>query len=114
MLKGSPTGCILAYMLYKKGSSNMDVVLLYLKRKSRYRKLKDRKKNVQVNYLWIAKATKLSYKQVRRAVDNLCITGAIVRYHTFDENHKHINWYKICTDISTENSAVLSESVDNS
>lgn len=100
--------CMSNIGISEKGVCNMELVYKYLKRKRNYRKLKDRNKNVQVNYIWIAKATGLTYKQVRRAVDNLCISGRITRYHTYDEYHRAINWYKISTGISTDDLANIS------
>jgi len=76
-------------------------LMIYLNRhlnrycKKNRNKLDRRPKELKI--LHIAKATRLSYKQVRTRIDELVRTGVLLRYRAYSSLKKHGNFYRFNT-----------------
>lgn len=74
--------------------NNKQKVLLYLIRKTKWKRLYW-KRPLEIKYLHIAKAKRLTYKQVRRAVDNLVREKKIERWTTYCRPNYKITYVRI-------------------
>jgi len=55
------------------------------------------KRPLEMKYLWVAKATGYSYKQVRNVFDKMCKSGLIEKFHKWTkvgDSYRQTNFYR--------------------
>lgn len=72
---------------------NESIVSKYVLRKLKYRKYNRRP--LELKYLYIAKATRLTYKQVRRIMDKMVASKKIEKYQAWEDKNLRRNFYRL-------------------
>lgn len=86
---------IARHWLSSKVRTHTERVYLYITRKCRYKRMRYVKRPLNIQITWVRKACRLTYKEARRALEQLVKDRRIEKWTVFDKPKHSKSYYRI-------------------